>query len=437
MDAELPLGLLLSLLALLIIFSGFFSGSETGMMSINRYRLNHKAKQGDRAARRISKLLKRPDRLLGVILIGNNFVNNLAAALATVIAIHFLGESLGPFVATLILTITVLIFAEVTPKTLAALHPERFANPASFALAPLLKLLYPLVWLVNLVSNFLLKLLGVRPDQHRQDNLTSEELRSVVNEAGNLIPSRHQAMLLSIMDLEKITVDDIMIPRQEVVGLDLEQDMDCLLKQLRHCQHTRLPVYKNDINNVVGILHLRGALRLISAPEPTKGMLVQETREPYFIPESTPLQTQLLNFQKEKRRIGIVVDEYGDVQGLVTLEDILEEIVGEFTTDVPNNQDDIQPQQDGSWLIDASATVREVNKQLDWELPTHGPKTLNGLILEYLESIPDGNICVSFGPYRIETLEVKENLIKAVRCWEITAPRRRLPRPRKKWGATD
>lgn len=425
MNAELPLGLLLGMLALLVACSAFFSGSETGMMSINRYRLSHKAKQGDKAAIRISNLLKRPDRLLGVILIGNNFVNNFAAAIATVIAIHFLGESLGPVVSTFVLTIVVLIFAEVTPKTLAALHPEQFAKPASFALTPLLKLLYPLVWLVNLFSNFILRLLGARPDEHKQDNLTSEELRTVVNEAGNLIPSRHQAMLLSILDMEKITVDDIMIPRQEVTGIDLEQDMDTILELLRHSQHTRIPVYKGDINNVIGILHLRGALRLIASDNPSKGMLIQETREPYFIPESTPLQTQLLNFQKEKRRIGIVVDEYGDVQGLVTLEDILEEIVGEFTTDTPQHQEDIQPQQDGSWLIDASATIREINKQLEWELPTHGPKTLNGLILEYLESIPDGNICVAFDDYRIETLEVKENLIKAVRCWEDKSKKRK------------
>ena len=425
MNAELPLGLLFGLLALLIACSAFFSGSETGMMSINRYRLSHKAKQGDKTAIRISKLLQRPDRLLGVILIGNNFVNNFSAAIATVIAIHFLGESLGPLVATFVLTLVVLIFGEVTPKTVAALHPEQFAKPASYALTPLLKILYPLVWIVNLIGNFFLKLLGVRPDQHKQDNLTSDELRTVVNEAGNLIPSRHQAMLLSILDLEKITVDDIMIPRQEVTGIDLEQDMDQILELLRLSQHTRIPVYKGDINDVIGILHLRGALRLIAADNPTKGMLIQETREPYFIPESTPLQTQLLNFQKEKRRIGMVVDEYGDVQGLVTLEDILEEIVGEFTTDTLHHQDDIQLQQDGSWLIDASANIREINKQLSWDLPTVGPKTLNGVILEYLESIPDGNVCVVFGSYRFETLEVKENLIKAVRGWEDTGKKRK------------
>lgn len=425
MNAELPLGLLLGLLALLIACSAFFSGSETGMMSINRYRLSHKAKQGDKSAIRISKLLERPDRLLGVILIGNNFVNNLAAAIATVIAIHFLGESLGPLAATFILTLVVLIFAEVTPKTLAALNPEQFARPASYALTPLLKILYPLVWIVNLIGNFLLKLFGVKPDQHQQDSLTSDELRTVVNEAGNLIPSRHQAMLLSILDLEKITVDDIMIPRQEVSGIDLEQDIEQILDSLRFSQHTRLPVYKGDINDVIGILHLRGAIKLIAADNPTKGMLIQETREPYFIPESTPLQTQLLNFQKEKRRIGMVVDEYGDVQGLVTLEDILEEIVGEFTTDTLHHQDDIQIQQDGTWLIDASANIREINKQLNWQLPTSGPKTLNGVILEYLESIPDGNVCVAFGHHRFETLEVKENLIKAVRGWEDTGKKRK------------
>ena len=425
MNAELPIVFLLGLLVLLIACSAFFSGSETGMMSINRYRLSHKAKQGDKTAARINKLLQRPDRLLGVILIGNNFVNNFAAAIATVIAISFLGENLGPVVATFVLTIVVLIFAEVTPKTLAALHPEQFAKPASYALIPLLKLLYPLVWIVNLVGNFFLRLLGVRPDENKQDNLTSEELRTVVNEAGNLIPSRHQAMLLSILDLEKITVDDIMIPRQEVTGIDLEQDIEQILELLRHSQHTRIPVYKGDINDVIGILHLRGALRLIASENPTKGMLIQESREPYFIPESTPLQTQLLNFQKEKRRIGIVVDEYGDVQGLVTLEDILEEIVGEFTTDTLHHQDDIQLQQDGSWLIDASANIREINKQLSWDLPTLGPKTLNGVILEYLESIPDGNVCVVFGNYRFETLEVKENLIKAVRGWEDTGKKRK------------
>lgn len=420
MDSAFPLEFLLGILIFLIACSAFFSGSETGMMSINRYKLNHQAKQGNKAAKRISKLLQRPDRLLGVILIGNNFVNNLAAALATVIAIHFLGESLGPVVATLVLTLVVLIFAEVTPKTLAALHPEGIAKPASFVLIPLLKVLYPLVWLVNLVGNFFLRLIGVRPDQHQQESLTQEELRTVVNEAGSLIPSRHQAMLLSILDLEKITVDDIMIPRQEVVGIDLEQELEQILEALKNSQHTRLPVYKEDLNKIIGILHVRSALKVLSCPQPTKAMLIQATREAYFIPESTPLQTQLVNFQQEKRRIGIVVDEYGDVQGLVTLEDILEEIVGEFTTDNLNHQEEIQAQEDGSWLIDASATIREINKQLKWQLPTKGPKTLNGLILESLETLPDGNVSLKIGGYLIETKEVKENLIKLARCYKFS-----------------
>lgn len=420
MDATFPLGLLLGVLVFLIACSAFFSGSETGMMSINRYKLSHQAKQGDKAAKRITKLLQRPDRLLGVILIGNNFVNNLAAAIATVIAIHFLGESLGPVIATLVLTLVVLIFGEVTPKTLAALHPEGFAKPASYVLTPLLKILYPLVWLVNLVGNFFLRLIGIRPDQHKQESLTQEELRTVVNEAGSLIPSRHQAMLLSILDLEKITVDDIMIPRQEVVGIDLEQELEQILESLKNSLHTRLPVYKEDLNKIIGILHVRSALKILSSPEPTKAMLIQATREAYFIPESTPLQTQLLNFQQEKRRIGIVVDEYGDVQGLVTLEDILEEIVGEFTTDNLNHQEEIQAQEDGSWLIDASATIREINKQLKWQLPTKGPKTLNGLILESLETLPDGNVSLKIGDYLIETKEVKENLIKLARCYKFS-----------------
>lgn len=425
MDSAFPLELLLAVLVFLIACSAFFSGSETGMMGINRYKLKHQAKQGDKAAKRITKLLQRPDRLLGVILIGNNFINNFAAALATVIAIHFLGDSLGPVVATLVLTLVVLIFAEVTPKTLAAIHPEGFAKPASLVLVPLLKLLYPLVWLVNLIGNFALRLVGVRPDQHQQESLTQEELRTVVNEAGSLIPSRHQAMLLSILDLEKITVDDIMIPRQEVIGIDLEQDIDIILTNLKNSQHTRLPVYKGDLNKIIGILHLRNALKVIASAKPTKAMLIQATREAYFIPESTPLQTQLLNFQQEKRRIGIVVDEYGDVQGLVTLEDILEEIVGEFTTDTLSHQEEIQAQDDGSWLIDASSTIREINKQLKWQLPTQGPKTLNGLILESLESFPDGNVSLKMGDYLIETEEVKENLIKLARCSKIKPAKKR------------
>ena len=423
MSDDFPLGLLFGLLFLLICLSAFFSSSETGMMSLNRYRLSHQANSGDSRARRVVRLLARPDRLIGVILIGNNFVNNLAASIATIIAIHFFGEVTGPAVATALLTITVLIFAEVTPKTYAAVKPERIAFPASRVLEPLLRLLYPLVWLVNVISNGLLKLLSVRSIEGGGDHLTRDELRTVVHEAGTLIPQRHQAMLLSILDLESVTVNDIMVPRHEVVGIDLDDDLEEILTQIRTSQHTRLPVYKGDINNIIGMLHLRNAARFLSRDEVTKAAIVQEAREPYFIPESTPLHTQLLNFQKQKRRIGIVVDEYGDVEGLVTLEDILEEIVGEFTTDVAGMEQEIHPQEDGSYLIEGTANIREINKALGWQLPTDGPKTLNGLILEHLEAFPDGPACLQVGSVRMEILEVRDNLITAARCWQATRRR--------------
>lgn len=423
MSDDFPLGLLFGLLFLLICLSAFFSSSETGMMSINRYRLSHQANSGDSRARRVVQLLSRPDRLIGVILIGNNFVNNLAASIATIIAIHFFGEVTGPAVSTALLTITVLIFAEVTPKTYAAVKPERIAYPASRVLVPLLKLLYPLVWLVNVISNSLLKLLGVKNIEGGGDHLTRDELRTVVHEAGTLIPQRHQAMLLSILDLENVTVNDIMVPRHEVMGIDLDDSLEEILAQIRTSQHTRLPVYKGDINNIIGMLHLRNAARFLSRSEVTKAAIVQEAREPYFIPESTPLHTQLLNFQKQKRRIGIVVDEYGDVEGLVTLEDILEEIVGEFTTDVAGMEQEIHRQEDGSHLIEGTANIRDINKTLGWQLPTDGPKTLNGLILEHLEAFPDGPACLQVGSVRMEILEVRDNLITAARCWQVARRR--------------
>jgi len=423
---DFPLGLLFGLLFLLVCLSAFFSSSETGMMSINRYRLSHQANSGESRAQRVMRLLARPDRLIGVILIGNNLVNNLAAAIATVLAIHFFGDVTGPAIAPLVLTIVILIFAEVSPKTYAAVKPERIAYPASLILEPLLKLLYPLVWLVNAISNSLLRLMGVTNIEGSADNLTRDELRTVVHEAGTLIPRRHQAMLLSILDLENVTVNDIMVPRHEVMGLDLDNDLDEILTRIRTSQHTRIPVYKGDINNIIGMLHLRNAARFLSRGEVTKAAIVQEAREPYFIPESTPLHTQLLNFQNQKRRIGIVVDEYGDVEGLVTLEDILEEIVGEFTTDVAGLNQEIHPQEDGSHVIDGTANIRDINKSLGWQLPTDGPKTLNGVILEHLESFPDGPACLQIGNVRMEILEVRDNLITSARCWQpVRRPTRR------------
>lgn len=424
MSDDFPVGLLFGLLALLILLSAFFSSSETGMMSINRYRLSHQASAGDSRAQRVMRLLGRPDRLIGMILIGNNFINNLAASIATIIAIHFFGDVSGPAISTALLTIAILIFSEVTPKTYAAIRPERIAYPASYILEPLLKLLYPLVWLVNMISNGLLRLAGVKSVDGGGDSLTREELRTVVHEAGTLIPYRHQAMLLSILDLENVTVNDIMVPRHEVIGIDLDHSLEDILTQIRTSQHTRLPVYKGDINNIIGMLHLRNAARFLSRPEVTKAAIVEEAREPYFIPESTPLHTQLLNFQQQKRRIGIVVDEYGDVEGLATLEDILEEIVGEFTTDVSEARE-IYPQDDGSHVIEGTANIREVNKALGWKLPTDGPKTLNGLILEHLESFPQGPVCLQMGSTRMEILDIRDNLITSARCWQPTRPARR------------
>ncbi|SFM11721.1 HlyC/CorC family transporter [Marinobacter zhejiangensis] len=409
---EASLTALFSILAGLILLSAFFSSSETGMMSLNRYRLKHLAKTGHKGAKRAEGLLQRTDQLIGVILIGNNFVNILASSIATVIAIRIWGDA-GIAIATLLLTIVILIFAEVTPKTLAALFPEKIAFPASHALGPLLKALYPIVWLVNLFTSAILKLLGISAQDAANDHLSREELRTLVNEAGALIPSKHKDMLVGILDLESVTVNDIFVPRNEVVGIDLDDDIDTTLRQLRSSQHTRLPVYSGDINNIKGVLHLRSISKLLLEEEVNKAMLMQLCQEPYFIPESTPLNTQLINFQQAKRRFGIVVDEYGDVLGIATLEDILEEIVGEFTTDYAATSPDIIPQDNGTYIIDGAAAVRSINKTLGWKLPTDGPKTLNGLITETLETIPETNVCLKVKGHRIEVLQIKDNVVKA------------------------
>ncbi|MBI43031.1 HlyC/CorC family transporter [Marinobacter lutaoensis] len=421
---ETSLTALFILLVALILLSGFFSSSETGMMSLNRYRLKHMAKTGHKGARRAQALLQRTDQLIGVILIGNNFVNILASSIATVIAMRLWGDA-GIAIATLLLTIVILIFAEVTPKTLAALFPEKIAFPASHVLGPLLKALYPIVWAVNLFTGLILKLLKVSPEEASSEHLSREELRTLVNEAGALIPAKHKDMLVSILDLEKVTVNDIMVPRNEVIGIDLDDDTDTILRQLRSSQHTRLPVYRGDINNILGILHLRSVSKLLQQEEVNKAMIMQLCQEPYFIPESTPLNTQLLNFQKEKRRFGMVVDEYGDVLGLATLEDILEEIVGEFTTDYAATSPDIIPQEDGTFIIDGGTPVRTINKTLGWKLPTDGPKTLNGLITETLENIPETNVCLKVDGHRVEVLQIKDNVVKAA----IVHPKKRKKRP--------
>jgi len=412
---DLPLGLLFGTLVFLIIFSGFFSGSETGLMSLNRYRLRHLAEKNQRGARRAQRLLERPERLIGVILLGNNFVNILAASIASMIGLHYYGEK-GVMIASVILTIIILIFSEVTPKTIAALNPERFALPASYLLEPLLKILYPFVWVTNKAARGIFWILGISSAQVSQYDLSTEELRLVVNEAGAIIPQRHQEMLLNILDLEKVTVEDIMVPRNEIIGIDIKDDWDRISKNIRESQHTKLPIYEGDIDKIIGFLHLRKVIQLFNDKEKANQETLRKiVREPYFVPKGTPLNTQLLNFQREKRRIGLIVDEYGDILGLITLEDLLEEIVGEFTTDPSAKNKDIHQHEDGSYLIDGSASVREVNRILEWELPIDGPKTINGMIIEYLEHIPDPGTSLLIADYPIEIVQTTNNTVKTVR----------------------
>lgn len=420
---ELPIQLLLACLGVLLLLSAFFSSSETGMMALNRYRLKHLKQAGHAGAKRASRLLKRPDRLIGLILVGNNLANNLAVSVSTLIAIRIFGDNnvaLASSVAAFILTFVVLIFAEVTPKTIAALYPEKVAFPASAILVVLLKVMYPAVVLVNFISNNLLKLIGFDPQRSGTEHLSTDELRTIVGEAGPHIPQRHQGMLLNILDLEQATVEDIMIPRNEIVGVNLEDDDAHLLQRLRNIEFTRVPVYQTDINNIVGLLHQRNVSRVIDDNGHLDREALMRTIEPaYFIPEVTPLHTQLMNFQHQKRRQGIVVDEYGVVQGLVTLDDILEEIVGEFTSNLADEQQDILPLKDGGYIIDGTATIREINKTLDWELPADGPKTINGLLLENLESFPDANVGLKIDNYCFEIQEVKDNIVQTVKAFAV------------------
>jgi Mg2+/Co2+ transporter CorB len=417
---DIPLGILFATLAILFLLSAFFSGSETALIALNRYRLRHLARGGHPGARRAQGLLEKPDRLIGLILLGNNFINILITQLATYMGYRIYGD-LGIAIATGALTLLLLIFAEVAPKTLAALHSERIAFPAAYIYVPLLKLAYPLVWTVNLIANALLRLLGVSTGGTPDQALSREELRTVVTEAGSLIPRRHQSMLVSILDLEQATVEDIMIPRNEIVGIDLDEDWDEIMDELSNSIYTRLPVYRGGIDTVLGIVHLRKILPPLLKGELTREGLEAAIREAYFIPEGTNLNRLLLNFQREKRRIGLVVDEYGDIQGLVTLEDLLEEIVGEFTTDPGSYSRDIQPQSDGSFVVDGSAHIREINRALDWNLPTDGPRTINGLILEYMEFIPEPGTSLMINGYPMEIIQTKNNQVKMVRM------RSRLP----------
>jgi Mg2+/Co2+ transporter CorB len=415
---EIPLGSLYIALLVLIIISGFFSSSETGLMAMNKYRLRHLANKGHRSARITQKLLLKPDRLIGLILLGNNLVNILAASIATVIGIRLFGSS-GVWIASMVMTVVVLIFAEVAPKTVAAMHPERIAFPASYVLSFLLKVLYPLVWLVNALANLVLKPFRVRTSAEVMERLNREELRTLVQEGGQ-IPDDHQRMLVNILDLEQATVDDVMIPRQDIVGIDLDDDWEDILNQLTQTVYTRLPVFRESIDQVEGLLHIRTVIAKLAHSALNFENLQRSVRSPYFIPEGTPLTHQLLEFQARERRMGLVVDEYGDIQGMVTLDDILEEIVGEYTTEGRARSRHIRKLDDGNYLVDGTATIRALNRKMGWNLPEDEASTLNGLLLEELENIPSGKASLRIGPHIVTIVEIKDNVI----CKALVKPER-------------
>jgi len=409
-----PIGVLAILLVGLILLSGFFSGSETALMSLNRYRLRHRAKQGHRGAMRTARLLERPDRLISLILLGNNFVNILASAIATVIALRLMGEA-GIAVATGLLTLVILVFAEVTPKTLATRRTEKIAYFASAVYQPLMTAVYPLVLATNWLSQHILRLLNVTQNDVEMEALSSDELRTVLNETTGMIPPRHREMLVNILDLSTVSVNDIMVPRNEIVGLDLDDPWAEVQEQISHSPHSRLLVFRENIDQVEGVIYLRNMLDAVSSGSYTRDTLEKIIREPYFIPEGTTLTVQLLNFQREKRRIGLVVDEYGDIQGLITIEDIVEEIVGEFDTDPQTDPDEVQEQDDGSYLVDGSTQIRALNKALNWDLSSDGPKTLNGIVLEHFENFPPQGAVFTFNGHPMTVLDVEENFVRQVR----------------------
>jgi Mg2+/Co2+ transporter CorB len=410
------LGFLFSALAALLLLAAFFAGSETALMSLNRYRLRHRAQAGHRGARLAEGLLAHPDRLIGLILLLSTVVNVVTPTLVGLIAFRLGGDFLVA-IGVITLTFVLLIFCEVAPKTFAALHPERLAIPAAYVYTPLLIVLYPFVWATNLLANGTLRVLGAS-QQQASNSLSSEELRTVVAEAGAMIPHRHQQMLVSILDLEKATVEDIMVPRVDIVGIDALDEWDVIVEQLRQCQHTRLPVYEGEIDKIIGVLHMKRVVHELARGRLDRESLIEAagSREAYFVPSGTTLNTQLLNFQRDKRRMAFVVDEYGDIQGLVTLDDILEEIVGEFTTDpAAMIHKDVHADPDGSFVANASTSIRALNRSMRWNLPTNGPKTLNGLILEYLETIPEPGTTLKLADYMLEVLQTGDNAIKTVR----------------------
>ena len=409
-------------LIIMVLVSAFFSGAETGMMTLNRYRLRHKAKQGNRAALRVEHLLRRPDRLISLVLIGNNLVNILASAIATIVGMRLYGN-VGVAIATGVLTFVILIFSEVLPKTIAALYPEKIAYPVSVLLKPLQILMMPLVWLLNTITRLLMRLIGIKVDNAMTTALSKDELRTLVNESRSQMSRRHQDMLLSVLDLEKVTVDDIMTPRNEIVGIDINDEWKAIARQLTHSPHGRIVLYRDSLDDAIGMLRLREAYRLMTEKnEFNKETMLRAADEIYFIPEGTPLSMQLVKFQRNKKKVGLVVNEYGDIQGLVTVEDILEEIVGDFTTSMsPSLAEEVSPQQDGSVIIDGTANIRELNKAFNWTLPEEEARTVNGMLLEAIEEIPAAGTQIRLSQYQIEILDVQDNMVKQVRIIPITS----------------
>lgn len=403
-------------LVIMILVSAYFSGSETGMMTLNRYKLRHQVKNGNRAARRVEKLLRRPDRLISLVLIGNNLVNILASALGTIVGMRLYGDA-GVAIATGILTFLVLVFAEVLPKTIAALYPEKVAFPSSVLLGPLQIIMMPLVWLLNTITRLLMRMVGMKSDGALNSALSKDELRTIVYESRSLMSHRNQDMLLSVLDLEKVSVDDIMVPRNEIVGINISDDWKSIVRQLTHSPHGHIVLYRESLDDTISMLRVREAYRLMTEKkEFTKEVMLRAADEIYYVPEGTPLNVQLVKFQRNKEKVGLVVDEYGDVKGLVTIEDILEEIVGDFTTSMsPTLAEEVVPQNDGSVLIDGSASVRELNKALNWTLPEEEARTVNGMILEELQDIPQQDITLNIAGYAVDILDVQENMIKQVR----------------------
>ncbi len=409
--------MLFSSIIFLLFLSAFFSGVETAMMSLNRYRLKHLVKENNKGAIRADKLLKRPDRLLGVILIGNNFVNILAASLTTVLCLNLFGDS-GVVIGSIALTLIILIFAEITPKTFAALNSEKVALPASLILKYLQKILRPLVVFVNFFTNFFMRLTGTKETTFNED-LSPEELKSVLENSGDLIPKKYQDMLISVLELDKVSVDEVMTQRSEIIGIDINQSIENILNSLQNNQKDFLPVYDESLDELRGIIDLYGITTFLSNEDKSIENLIDSLEEAYFTPENTPLSTQLFNFQKNKKTTAVVIDEYGSVKGIVTIKDVLEEIVGELATDIDKESVEIMEQKDGSYLIDASVSLRELNKKLDWELPINGAKTLNGLIIDKIETIPENNIKIEIENYLIETVLIRNNMIKIARVLQL------------------